>query len=246
MTNLMKQTLLYMVALSLLMAACGTENDILRNQELSTGARVKFIHAVVDGPGVNIFANTAKINGTALPYGGSFPTEYSALPAGQATLRVATVASGTVAEATVLQAPVTLENDKYYSVVATGVVSSTATPPRTLLLTDDLTVPDPTKNYVRVLNLLTSGQAIDLAIGTAAPVLTNVPANTASGYVAIEPNAATAPYLFQARLTGTTPQIGGNASIQTLNRGRKYTIVVRGVVGRTGAAAPALSQYTVR
>jgi hypothetical protein len=242
----MKQTLMYILGLSLLIAGCGTEHDIQANQTPAAGARLKFIHAVVDGPAVNIFANDAKVNGTSLTYGTTFPTEYAALPAGAITLRVATVASGTVASATILSAPVTVEADKYYSIVATGIASNTTTPPAALLLTDDLDVPDPTKNYIRVVNLVTNGPALDLAIGTGTPLLTNIARNTASGYVAVEQNAATAPYAFQVRSTGTTTQIGSTLNFNNLVRGRKYTIVVRGVVGRTGAAAPTLAQYTVR
>lgn len=230
------------IALSLLVAACGTQNDILRNQLPATGARVKFIHAVVDGPAVNVFANDAKLNGTALVYGNTFPAEYSVLQPGNATLRVSTVASGTVAEATVLSAPLTVETDKYYSIVATG----TPTALSAVVINDDRDVPDPAKNYIRVLNLVTNGPALDLAIGTGTPLLTNIARNTASAYVAVDPNAATAPYAFQLRSTGTTTLVGPTLTFNTLNRGRKITIVVRGTVGRTGAAAPALSTYFVR
>ncbi len=231
-----------LAGLSLLLGACGTEHNIQANQVLATGARVKFIHAVVDGPAVNVFANDNKLNGTSLTYGTAFPTEYSVIAPGQTTLRVSTVASGTVTEATVLTAPVALEADKYYSVVAAG----TAAAPVGFVVNDDQTVPDPKKNYVRVLNLVSTGQAVDFAIGTGSPLLTNIPYKAVSEYVAIDPNAAAAPYSFQIRNTGAATLIGTALSFNTLNQGRKYTLVVRGAVGRTGTAAPTLFTYTVK
>lgn len=235
-------TLQLLGGLSLLLSACGTKSDIQSNQIPATGARVKFVHAVVDGPAVNVYANDTKLNGTSLAYGTSFPTEYSALMPGQTTLKVSTVASGTVAEATVLTAPVALEADKYYSVIAAG----TATAPVGFLVNDDQTVPDPKKNYIRVLNLVTSGQAVDFAIGTGSPLLTNIPYKGVSDYIVVDPNTAAAPYSLQIRNTGTTTLIGTALSFNTTNQGRKYTLVVRGAVGRTGTAAPTLFTYTVK
>jgi hypothetical protein len=235
-------TILILSGVSLLLSACGTKNDILSNQIPATGARVKFIHAVVDGPALNVFANDARLNGTSLTYGTAFPTEYSVIAPGQTTLRVSTVASGTVTEATVLTAPVALEADKYYSVVAAG----TATAPVGFVVNDDQTVPDPKKNYIRVLNLVSTGQAVDFAIGTGSPLLTNIPYKGVSEYVAVDPNAASAPYSFQIRNTGASTLIATALSFNTLNQGRKYTLVVRGAVGRTGTAAPTLFTYTVK
>lgn len=237
-----QKTILFLAGVGLLLGACGSEHDILKNQMPATGARVKILHAVVDGPAVNVFANDAKLNGTALTYGTAFPAEYSAITPGATTMRVSTVASGTVAEATVLTAPVTLENDKFYTVVATG----TATAPAAFLVNDDQTVPNPTKNYIRVLNLVTNGPAVDLAIGGTLTALTNIPVRGVSEYIALDPNAATAPYALQIRSTGLTTLIGTALNFNTLSRGRKITLVVRGSVGRTGAQAPTLATYTVK
>ncbi|MBO0948320.1 DUF4397 domain-containing protein [Fibrella forsythiae] len=243
-----KITTIYLLGgLGLLLSACGTKSDIQSNQIPATGARVKFVHAVVDGPTVNVFANDTKLNGTALAYGTSFPTEYSALMPGQTTLKVSTVASGTVAETAVLTAPVALEADKYYSVVAAG----TAAAPVGFIIDDDQTVANPKKNYIRVLNLLSTGQSVDLAIASGTPAtvttpVTNLAYKGVSAYVEVDPNAAASPYSLQIRSTGTTTAIGTALSFNTLNQGRKYTLVVRGAVGRTGTAAPTLFTYTVK
>lgn len=231
------------VALLATVLGCGEENDIMRNQVPATGtARVKFLHTVVGGPAIDVFVNDAKINGPALAYGNFFPSEYVALTPGTANLRVATPTSSSVTGSTVLTAPLTLEADKYYTLAATG----SATAPAGVLIPDDLSLPIPNKNYVRVLNLLTTGQSIDLAIGTAAPLLSNVAPRTASAYVAIDPNASTAAYSFQARPTNATTLVGVAINYNSLVVGRKVTVVVRGAVGTTGATAPALSIVTNR
>lgn len=221
--------------------ACGPENDILRNQVPAVGARVKFIHAVPGGPSVNIFANDAKLNGAAVVYGGAFPVaEYSALTPGTVNLKVATPASGTTASQPILSAPVTLEADKYYTIAAAG----TPTAPAAVLINDDISLPDPSKAYFRVINLLTSGQTVDLAIGTGSPLLSAVASRTASAFVAVDPVTSTSPYTFQVRIAGVATPL--SITNQTAGVGRKYTIFVRGTLGSAGVPVPAASVYLTR
>ncbi|TAE26496.1 MAG: DUF4397 domain-containing protein [Cytophagales bacterium] len=240
---LFKKSITYFLGSAALLATvlgCGDENDILRNQVPAAGtARVKILHTVVGGPAVDVFANDAKITGVSLAYGAAFPTEYVALTPGTPNFRVATPTSGSVTGATILTAPLALEADKYYTLAATG----TAAAPAGVLIPDDLSLPAPGKNYVRVLNLLTTGQSIDLAIGTSAPLVSNVAPRTASAYVALDPNAATAAYAFQARPTSTTTSLGG-ITYNSLVVGRKVTVVVRGAVGSAAPNAPAFAIVT--
>ena len=222
-------------------AGCGSQNDILSNQIPASGARIKLINAVSDGPSVDVFANDAKLNGTSLAFGSSFPTEYAVVPATGLTLKVTAPASGTVAAQTLLTAPVPLETDKYYTIAAAG----TVTAPVAVLVPDDLSVPDPSKNYVRVLNLVSNAPALDVAIGTAAPIIANVAYKAVSNYVAVDPNASSAPYVFQMRETGKTSVLGTTLSFNSnLTQGRKYTLVLRGLTGRTGTQGPAFLQVT--
>lgn len=232
--------LLAVITLTATLMACGDENDILKNQVTATGARVKIIHAVSDGPAVDVFANDAKLNGAALAFGTAGPAEYFVVPAGSINFRVATPASGTVAAQTILTVPIPLETEKYYTLAAAG----TAAAPTGVLIPDDLTVPTDAKNYVRILNLVSNGPAIDLAVGTGTPIITNIAYKAVSDYVAIDPNPATAPYAFQMRETGKTTQLGATVNFNTQNRGRKYTLILRGLVGRTGAQAPTITQVT--
>jgi hypothetical protein len=234
--------LLAAITLSATFLACGDENDILKNQVTASGARVKIIHAVSDGPAIDVFANDAKLNGAALAFGAAGPTEYFVVPAGSVNFRVATPASGTLAAQNILTVPIPLETDKYYTLAAAG----TAAAPTGVLIPDDLTLPTAGKNYIRILNLVSNGSGIDLAVGTGTPIITNIAYKAVSGYVAIDPNAATAPYAFQIRETGKTTQLGATVNFSTLNVGRKYTLILRGLVGRTGAQAPTITQVTNR
>lgn len=240
MKRIMKYTFLLAVMAGLFWA-CGPENDVLRNQVPAAGARVKFIHGVPGGPAVDIFANDAKVNGTALTFGGLFPaSEYSAITPGPVTLKVATPTSGTTAAQTILSAPVTLEADKFYTVAAAG----TPTAPAAILINDDLSLPDPSKAYFRVINLLASGQTVDFAIGTGSPLLSAVANRAASAFVAVDPVTSAAPYTFQIRIAGVTAPL--SITNQTAGVGRKYTILVRGTVGAATTQAPAASVYFTR
>ncbi|AQG80822.1 DUF4397 domain-containing protein [Spirosoma montaniterrae] len=223
--------------------ACGPENDILRNQVTATGARVRLLHAIPDGPAVNVFVNNAKINGTSLTYFSTFPTsEYVALPPGAANVQVTTVASGTVTAQPVLSATAPLEADKYYTVAAAG----TAAAPVAVVINDDLSVPDATKAYVRIINLVSNGPGVDLAIGAASPIVSNVAYKSASAFVPVTVVAnATNLLAFQVRQTGTTTLLGASTNLSVV-AGRKYTLLIRGLVGRTGTQAPAVSSYVSR
>lgn len=223
--------------------ACGPENDILRNQLPASGARLKVLHTIPDGPAIDLFVNDTKLNGPAVAYGGIFPgNEYAVLTPGPAAVRVSTVASGTVAAQTILSATAPVEADKYYTVAAAG----TATAPAAVVFSDDLSLPDASKAYVRVINLVTGGPAVDFAIGTSAPLITNVAAGKASDFVAVNPTTSTNPYSIQVRSTGTTTLIGTAIANATPGVGRKYTILVRGIAGRTGTQAPTVGFYITR
>ncbi|GAB3641717.1 DUF4397 domain-containing protein [Spirosoma arcticum] len=237
-----KATLLpFLAAITLL--ACGPENDILRNQTPASGARVKVLHTIPDGPAIDLFVNDTKLNGAAVTYGTNFPgNEYAVLTPGSAVVRVSTVASGTVVAQTILSATAPVEADKYYTVAAAG----TAAAPTAVVFNDDLSLPDASKAYYRVINLVSGGPAVDFAIGTSAPLITNVATGKASDFVAVNPTTSISPYSLQVRSTGTTTLIGTAIANATAGVGRKYTILVRGIAGRMGTQAPTAGLYTTR
>jgi hypothetical protein len=95
----MKKYLLSISLLSIIfLGSCGDENSFLTNVITAEGAKVKFIHAAPDAPGVAIFVNDKKVSGVltvdpATPgivtYGGVFPAQdYANLSAGAAKVSV--------------------------------------------------------------------------------------------------------------------------------------------------------------
>ena len=115
------------IGLTLGLLACGDEHNFVINQVPATGARVKLLHAIPDGPAVDVYVNNAKVNGTALAFYTGYPDrEYLALTPGTAALKVSTPASGTVTEQTVLTANATFDADKYYTIAATGTAAAPA------------------------------------------------------------------------------------------------------------------------
>ena len=243
MKTLYKPSILtFLTAATLL--ACGPGNDILRNQVSATGARVKILHAIPDGPAIDLFVNDAKVNGMAIAYGTNFPAnEYAVLTPGSAAIRVSTVASGTVAVQPILSATAPVEADKYYTVAAAG----TAAAPTAVVFADDVSLPDASKAYYRVINLVSGGPAVDFGPATGAPLIANVATGKASDFVAVVPSATLgSAYTFQVRPTSATALVGTALANVTPGIGRKYTILVRGIAGRTGAQAPTTSLYLTR
>lgn len=229
------------VGLAIGLLACGNEHNFVINQVPASGARVKILHAIPDGPAVDVFVNDAKVNGTSLAFYTGYPDrEYLALTPGAATVKIATPTSATVAGQTVLTASATFDADKYYTIAATG----TAAAPVAVVINDDLSVPDPGKTYVRIINLLSGGPGVDLAIGTGTPLVSNVAYKAASDFVGITPANSSAPLTLQVRSAGTTTLLGSSVANFTAFAGRKYTIVVRGIVGKTGTQAPTVNAYT--
>ncbi|WP_080238504.1 DUF4397 domain-containing protein [Spirosoma rigui] len=229
------------IGLAIGLLACGNEHNFVINQVPASGARVKILHAIPDGPAVDVFVNDAKVNGPSLAFYTGYPDrEYLALTPGAATLKIATPASATVAGQPVLTANATFEADKYYTVAATG----TAAAPVAVIINDDLRIPDASKAYVRVINLLPGGPGVDLAIGTGTPLVSNVAYKAASDFVGITPANSSAPLTLQVRSAGTTTLLGTAVTNFTAFAGRKYTILVRGIAGKTGTQAPAVNTYT--
>jgi hypothetical protein len=164
------------------------------------------------------------------------------LTPGAATVKIATPTSGTGTGQTVLNANATFNADKYYTVAATG----TATAPAATVINDDLSIPDASKAYVRIINLLKDGPGVDLALGTGTPLVNIVAYKAASDFVAITPANFSVPLALQVRSTGTTTRLGTAITNFTAFAGQKYTFLVRGSVGKTGTQAPTVNTYTTR
>ncbi len=141
--------------------SCGTEATLDTIAPVTEGARVKFLHAYQAGPPLVVFVNGKKFSAVlnsiangpdSIVYGGTFPVnDYSVLPAGANNFEVKTT-TGTV----VTSSNLTLENGKYYTVIAADTLPN----PRLVTITDDRSaIKSEKKTYLRFVNLLIGGSA---------------------------------------------------------------------------------------
>jgi hypothetical protein len=248
----MKNISLYIcyLALGLLGVSCGDEHNFTESVTLVTGgARLKIHHAAVDVPGIVISVNDKVVSGVItvppatpglLNYGSTFPvSDYIVVPAGAVKITITQPATATVAER-VLTATVNVQDGKYYTVHALGNAGTYSF----LTSEDDLSVPDANKTYLRFINAVT---------GTTSPgiefLLDGKVVATADGlstgketFLAYE-QPGSARFTITMRETGKTATIGNSLASLNLVRGKKYTIIARGLFGNTVTATrPTISQ----
>lgn len=245
-----------LTAASLLLFACGDTANFLNTVSPATGARVKFYHLAPDVAGVDFYVNDKKFSGVntvppavaaPLSYTSSFPNQdYALLTPGTANVKVVAPASSTATtDATLATTNLTTQADSYYSVFFYG----TAPTYTSLVVPDNLTAADPTKAYVRFINLVTGADAsatYDLAVNGTVVAAGVAPLKGVVTFTAIPAIAyATTAVPVQLRLAGTTTVVGTVTTLQPY-AGRFYTFIARGIVGGTGARAVNLTTSTNR
>jgi hypothetical protein len=129
------------------------KNVISMPGEAPVGARVKFIHACSDCPGLLVTANTKTVNPTAMTYNttaGAFPTgNYAVLPAGELNLDIIRSDSSK----SILATKVSVADGKYYTVY----IGDTLKTPSISLVEDDVKAFQDTLFRVRLANLISGG-----------------------------------------------------------------------------------------
>jgi Domain of unknown function (DUF4397) len=244
------------VALTAGLFACvGESNNQLTIVTPAAGGRVKFIHAVPDGPGISILVNSRQFSGVltsppAVPalisYAGLYPAnDYALIDAGPAKVEVVIPAAGTTPQTTIISGTVPVEANKYYSVFALGSAALGGLEP--LVVEDKLTPADTSKAYIRFVNTVANTTTgYDMGIGTNFPTaLANIKYKQVTDFVAIDPapvGASASPVV--VRLNGTTVNLAPTTLTLTPLKRRFYTIYIRGRVGGTGTSAISASGYT--
>ena len=247
---------------TLLLGGCGDESSFLTNVTPSEGAKVKFIHAAPDAPGVAIFVNDKKVSGllTVAPatpgtiaYGGAFPAQdYAVLTAGAAKV---TVTTPTLGNATILSGDVNLESGKYYSVIATGLAPNYAP----FVVQDNFPVMSGNKVFFRVINLTANSTDVELTIGGSVAATGVKPKEGGSTFIAYEipaytTGSVTIPVIVKlngnatASTAGTITNTLATINYSGVTPGRVYTIVTRGLlatqdVDATGKIVVTASKY---
>lgn len=244
----------------LLISSCGDEHDFTPYEGSVEDfafqqANVKFFNTTIGPSGTNFRVNwfindvktTAVFVSSGLPLGtatgGFYPAgtgSYTYVPAGTQTMKVEIPATATVPASTVFTSPLVTEGRNNYTSFAVG--TSPTYSAYTVL--DDLNVSDPTKAYVRFLNVIpnspTTGYDLSIKeLNSNALVFSGV--KYLAGKVAFIPITPVADkdattYEVQLRTVGTATVVAKFTF--TPRQGRVYTFVSSGFVGGLSAGAP--------
>jgi hypothetical protein len=225
------------------------------------GARVKFFNFSVGSPGVNFYANDAKVTAigsttcsppadttTACRTNGAEPTTgtayaaggnsalYNQIPAGQVTFAgkiTATTDKGLAI--TTLTAPV--EGNKYYSFYLSGAYDPTTKKTDSFIIEDAIPdTPDFTQAYVRFVNAISNSQAMTLfakntLTATESAIGGTIAYKAAGVFTAIPAGV----YDLSTRTAGSTTNVVTRTAVG-FSAGHVYTITSRGTIGSTVTA----------
>lgn len=253
------------------LAACGDKAD--RNITAPVaGARVKFFNFSVGSPGVNFYANDAKITAigsttcsppadttSACKTTGAEPTTgtayaaagnaalYNQVAAGQVTFAgkiAATTDKGLAI--TTLAAPV--DNNKYYSFFLSGAYDATSKKTDSFIVEDAIPDnPDYSLTYVRFVNASSNSSPMTLFAkntlsSTETAIGGSIAYKAAGAFTAIPAGV----YDLSTRTAGSTTNVITRAAVG-FAAGHIYTITARGTIGSTVTAnQPALDNTANR
>lgn len=181
-------------------------------------AMVRVVHASPDAPAVDVYVDGQRaISNLRFTEG----TNYTMLPEGQHQVQVFAAGTGPGGTA-VINAPVTLQGGRAYTIVAANVVARI----EPLVIEDNLTPPVAGKAHLRVIHAAPDAPAVDVAVKGGPVPFTNASFKAATPFTPVDAGT----YTFEVRPTGTT-----NAVLTTdptaLAAGRLYTVFAMGQVG---------------
>lgn len=198
------------------MLGCSKDDDNVTNPPMSEKANVRVIHSSVDAPAVDVWVD-GSVAITALNYRET--SGYVQLDAGQHNVKVTPTGASTPV---VIDATVTLEANKDYSVVALGKLANI-----TALITEDNRTPNSSKAKVRFLHASPDAPAVDIKIGsgTGPAVFANRAFNTITQYIEVDAGS----YSFVVTAANDTSEVAVFNPIDLAN-GMVYTVVATGTL----------------
>lgn len=216
----MKNRMLAFAPAILLMAAtlfssCSKDEDLAQ-------ANVLVIHASPDAPGVDLLVDDVKQNTSALTYPQN--TGYLKVNAGSRNLKVNVAGTTT----TVINANVTLEQDKSYSVFAIDSVKKISA----VVVADDLSTPAAGKAHVRFIHLSPNAPAVDIAVDGGAVVFPNTSFKVGTAFTPLDAGT----YDLEVRVAGTQT-VALDLDPLTLEAGKIYTVFAKGFLTADGVQA---------
>jgi hypothetical protein len=212
------------------------------------GARIKFLNFGVNAPGVNFYANDAKVTAilsatgaeavTGVAYGnGGGGAFYSALNPGQYTF-TGRIAAAVDKDLTVATIPATLADGKAYTLYMSGIYNTTAKTVEGFIVEDP--VPESfnyTQAQVRFVNAISNSGPTTLTArnqttGTTVTISNALAYKAASAFVAVPDGI----YDLTATSAGTTSVVYTRTAV-TFAAGRVYSISSRGDITVPGTTA---------
>jgi hypothetical protein len=206
-----------------LFTACSDDDNVVTPTPAAK-SKVLVTHASPDAPGVDLLVDNT-IAGTNLTFPNS--TAYLDVDAGTRNVKVNVTGTSTTA----IEANLTLDANKNYSVFAVNNVASI----EPVVIEDDLTVPASGKAHVRFLHLSPNAPAVDITLTDGTVVFANYMFKEVKNSGAFTPLDASS-YDLQVRLAGTSTVVLDLPGI-ALTAGKIYTVFAKGLVGGSGSQA---------
>ena len=218
--------------------SCGDEYDFLNSVKPVEGsAKLKIIHAAPDTSGivikidnqivsgVNTILSTTVLNPGVINFGSFFPlSEYFTVATGNKKMTVG-FATADPKVTVDLNSDLTLAANKFYSAYIVG-----TKPTYTVIYgEDDLTAFDPNKTHIRFVNTVsnTPAEGYEILVNN---VVTDTKVKLTTGTDAFIPfdQDGNVRFTIIARQKGTTVALSTLSNLNFL-RGKKYTVLVRGI-----------------
>lgn len=256
----MNKIFLGLIAVAAICLSCEKESSLPdRFTPIPAGSsNVKFLMVSPNAVNVNFFVNGIKSSAVAststgvvqgLNYASIYPatTGYTTIPSGSLKIEAKVTDSSTVMPGAVLSTSThNLESNKFYTFALVDSVSKIST----VLIEDDPTVPDPSKAYLRVGNLVSNAANVTLeiiktkpGIATSIKLFSNLPFKSFTAFEMLEAGAGEE---YKVSLKNATTNVELSSLTFTPTITKKYTIFARGVMGETGTTnlkRPLLSSY---
>ncbi|WP_443937662.1 DUF4397 domain-containing protein [Pedobacter sp. MW01-1-1] len=226
----LKKTTYYALTAAILLVS-GLSSCSKSEDTTTTLNALRVINASPSTATYNAYVGGTRINSAALPLGGT--VSYSQRETNNYTIKF-TSASTTESlySKTISLAPSSFQS--FYLINRPNALDG-------LFITDDLSIPDANKAYIRFVNLSPDAPALDLVKKDATTALiANKAYKVASGFVAVDPGA----YSFDAK-ENSSGTVKVSSSSVTLAAGYHYDIVCLGLVTATGNTERGLDLQTL-
>jgi hypothetical protein len=171
------------------------------------------LHASPDAPGVDLLIDDVKKNTSALLFDKN--TGYLTVESGARNIKVNATGTST----SVINANVTLEADKNYTVIAANTLAEI----EAITAVDDLTAPAAGKAHVRFAHLSPDAPAVDIVAGTTT-LFPSAAFKSISAFTPVNAGSVT----LGVRVSGTTQDV--LTVPVTFESGKIYTIYAKGLL----------------